>query len=178
MKLTDMRKLKLMHGRNWEGDDPAGWFVSEKLDGVRCYWDGFNAWTKEGFEIFLPSSIRDILPAGKHLDGEIYAGRGNFEIARSAVQYNRWTEVVRFYAFDRPDEDGNIMRRTRNLRHIYRWCLTPHVCDSHGDLMDSLRTVQAHGGEGLMIHSPKQKRYTPGRTSKLLKVKLVLPLLT
>lgn len=26
----------------WEsGKDPTGWYMSEKLDGVRGYWDGF-----------------------------------------------------------------------------------------------------------------------------------------
>lgn len=169
----------LMHGRDWEGDDPAGWFVTEKLDGCRCYWDGAAAWSKDGNPITLPPHILETLPASP-LDGEIYAGRGNFEIARSAVQYGRWLPEVRFVAFDRPDQSGNLMRRTRNLRHVLTcgFCLTPHLCDSYSDLIASLREVQSNGGEGLMIYSPKQPGYVRARTSSVLKVKHVLPLLS
>ena len=29
-------------------DDPSGWLMSEKLDGVRCYWDGSVMYTRNG----------------------------------------------------------------------------------------------------------------------------------
>ena len=29
-------------------DDPTGWLMSEKLDGVRCYWDGSTLYTRNG----------------------------------------------------------------------------------------------------------------------------------
>lgn len=33
--------IKLMLAETWkEGTDPKGWMMSEKLDGVRCYWTG------------------------------------------------------------------------------------------------------------------------------------------
>jgi len=167
----------MMHGRDWEGDDPTGWFVTEKLDGVRCYWDGFNAWSKSGHRIELPARIANILPRTK-LDGEIYAGRGKFEIARSAVQYGRWTDECQFIAFDKPDAKGDWLQRIAVARVVYHNVVAGHVCESYAELMDMLREVQLQGGEGLMIHSPNQTRYTPGRTNDLLKVKLVLPLLS
>jgi DNA ligase-1 len=35
-------------------DDPTGWLMSEKLDGVRCYWDGSNLYTRNGNKTFAP----------------------------------------------------------------------------------------------------------------------------
>lgn len=170
-------KAALQHGRDWEGDDPTGWFVCEKLNGVRCYWDGANGWSKEGNRIALPQTITRLLPSGFRLDGEIYAGRGGFEIARSAVQYGRWTEAVSFVGFDAPSVPGNWLQRVAVARSHYQHVVAGCVCESHAALMDELREVQAKDGEGLMLYSPKQTRYTPGRTGQLLKVKLVLPLL-
>jgi DNA ligase-1 len=31
-----------------------GWLLSEKLDGVRAYWDGQQLWTKNGNPIYAP----------------------------------------------------------------------------------------------------------------------------
>ena len=36
-------------------DDPKGWLMSEKLDGVRCYWDGSQMFTRNGNRIYAPS---------------------------------------------------------------------------------------------------------------------------
>lgn len=166
----------MQHGRDWEGDNPAGWFVTEKLDGVRCYWDGANAWSKSGERITLPDRIRRVLPVTP-LDGEIYAGRGRFETARSAVQYNQWVDDVEFVAFDKQDAPGHLLERLQAAQSVWPFCVTAKVCRSYAELMDQLRAVQADGGEGLMIHSPLQIKYTPGRTGLIRKVKLVLPLL-
>jgi len=170
-------KAAMQHGRDWEGDDPTGWHVCEKLNGVRCYWDGANAWSKEGNLIKLPPRIVRDMPEGLHRDGEIYAGRDGFEIARSAVQYGRWKDDVHFVAFDAPHVEGDWLHRMASLRSECRHVVSGYICESYAELMDDLRRVQANGGEGLMIHSPLQTRYTPGRTSLLLKLKLVLPLL-
>ena len=33
--------ISLMLAKKFEGDiDPTGWYMSEKLDGVRCFWNG------------------------------------------------------------------------------------------------------------------------------------------
>jgi DNA ligase-1 len=168
---------RLMLGRDWEGDNPSGWYWGEKLEGVHCEWDGKHAWSKEDNEIKLPPHILDALPTTP-LVGEIYAGRGNFEIARSAVQYGQWNKSIRFVVFDKPDAKGNIWQRLQVARLFWKDCITVQVCKSYAELMDALRFIQSERGEGLMIHSPLQTRYEPGRTSRLLKVKLVLPLLT
>jgi hypothetical protein len=72
----------LQHGIDWDGDHSKDWIVTEELDGIRCYFDARNAWSKEGNRTSLPPAIT--LPATP-LDGEIYAGHGRFEEARRAV---------------------------------------------------------------------------------------------
>jgi DNA ligase-1 len=95
-------------------DEIGGWFVSEKLDGTRCFWDGgltrglrtehipwasvtdpktgkrklklkpvaTGLWSRYGNPIIAPDDFLDLLPAFP-LDGELWAGRGNFQLCRS-----------------------------------------------------------------------------------------------
>jgi DNA ligase-1 len=37
-----------MQGIDWCNEDPTGWYMSEKLDGIRAYWDGNQFWSKRG----------------------------------------------------------------------------------------------------------------------------------
>ena len=34
--------------------DPKGWLISEKLDGVRAYWDGKTLWSRYGNKMSPP----------------------------------------------------------------------------------------------------------------------------
>ena len=49
---------------------PVGWFLSEKIDGVRGYWNGFRMISKTGSEIWLPDGFKALLPTDLELDGE------------------------------------------------------------------------------------------------------------
>ena len=42
--------------------DPKGWLISEKLDGVRCYWDGKTMWTRNGNLFYPPDWFVKELP--------------------------------------------------------------------------------------------------------------------
>jgi DNA ligase-1 len=56
---------------NEEEVDPKGWWVSEKLDGVRAFWDGNKFWTQSGIEMKAPREyIRDMPRTA--LDGELW----------------------------------------------------------------------------------------------------------
>lgn len=64
---------------------PTGWWVSEKLDGIRAIWDGEkflsrNSQTGLGSKVFsyVPQFIMDSMPGGVALDGEIWLGRNKF----------------------------------------------------------------------------------------------------
>ena len=41
--------------KEWQGQDPSGMLMSEKLDGMRCFWDGQNMLTRNGNVISAPA---------------------------------------------------------------------------------------------------------------------------
>ena len=100
-------------GADYEGQDPLGWFVTEKLDGCRALWDGNRLWTRQGQPVDAPEWFTAGLPANVRLDGEIYAGRGNLQAARCATQYGQdhFTRRIRFMVFDCPDASGDYSQR-------------------------------------------------------------------
>lgn len=57
--------------------DPVGWWMSEKLDGVRCYWNGKTMYTRNGNKIFAPKEWTDNLP-DVAIDGELWSSRDSF----------------------------------------------------------------------------------------------------
>lgn len=59
--------------------DPTGWYMSEKLDGLRAMWDGSVIITTSGsVPNFIPDWFKEILPPGIAIDGEIWMGRDMF----------------------------------------------------------------------------------------------------
>ena len=61
--------------------DPTGWLLSEKLDGVRAYWDGADFYSRNGNAFPAPAWFKQGLPATP-LDGELWAGRRQFRRSR------------------------------------------------------------------------------------------------
>lgn len=84
--------------------DPTGWWVSEKLDGVRAFWDGVHLWSRRGKEWNAPQWFLDGLPSDLPLDGELWIGRGLFEYTSGVCRSNRQSEweQVKYMVFDTP----------------------------------------------------------------------------
>ena len=59
--------------------NPRGWLMSEKLDGVRCYWNGTKTYSRTNNEFFPPKWFTDALPKNVALDGELFLGRDKFQ---------------------------------------------------------------------------------------------------
>lgn len=167
---------EMMHGKPWDGQDVAGWVASEKLDGVRGYWDGAKMWTRSGREIEIPAAWRDSLPAVA-LDGEIWAGRGGFVTARNATNHGKWSPAVRFMVFDVPDFAGTYAARIAYARSIVRTGGPTSVVDTREisgieDAAAMMREIQSAGGEGVMLQFPQSRNYRPGRWNHTLKLKV------
>ena len=48
---------KLLLAKTWnESIDPTGWWISEKYDGMRGFWDGKALWTRGGKAIAAPAA--------------------------------------------------------------------------------------------------------------------------
>eukprot|EP01060_Flectonema_neradi_P041694 TRINITY_DN997_c0_g1_i1.p1 TRINITY_DN997_c0_g1~~TRINITY_DN997_c0_g1_i1.p1 ORF type:complete len:330 (+),score=64.61 TRINITY_DN997_c0_g1_i1:40-1029(+) len=98
-----------------ENSSIAGWFVSEKLDGVRAFWWKNKLWTRNGAVLTVPKGFRSemdaFFPGGK-ADGELFIKRDRFQQTISAVTKEckdggeiNWSTKdgdVKFYVFDIP----------------------------------------------------------------------------
>ncbi|KKU25455.1 MAG: ligase protein [Microgenomates group bacterium GW2011_GWA2_46_16] len=164
-------------GLDWDGCETTGWFISEKFNGCRAYWDGKTLWTRNGKTIKAPEWFTRSLPQDKHLDGEIYAGYGTFEEARLATQYGKFTKNIRFMVFDCPTAAGTWDKRIAHAPTTpTSYPVSYRLCVNRVDMLAELATVQARGGEGLVIRRMDAPFYEKGRTKNLLKVKAALSL--
>lgn len=159
--------------------DPAGWYASEKLDGVRAYWDGQRLISRAGNVFAAPEWFTVNWPKAP-LDGELFGGRGKFNETSGTVRRQRpnegWRALV-YFVFDLPAHAGTWLERQNALRLLVEasdspyLVAVPHVqIQSKAQLAQALSHVERAGGEGLMLVDP-QSRYQPTRTHSLLKVK-------
>ena len=71
--------IEVMLAHNYDPDkhDPTGWLMSEKLDGVRCYWNGKTMYSRAGNKFHAPDDFKAKLPKIE-LDGELWTNRDDF----------------------------------------------------------------------------------------------------
>lgn len=151
--------LQLAHDYN--DHDVRGWYVSEKLDGQRAWWDGgisrgilkanvpwantakdhirisppiaTGLWSRYGHPIQAPDWFLDQLPPFP-VDGELWAGRKNFQLVSSVVRQlepdERWRKI-QYKVFDAPSyrevmQDGEIRNKKNFMKtfdNFLPWCL-------------------------------------------------------
>jgi DNA ligase-1 len=169
----------MLAGRWQPGLDPSACWVSEKLDGVRAYWDGQRLRFRSGRPIAAPAWFTAGLPA-RALDGELWLGRGRFAelsglVRREAGDDRAWQQV-RYMIFDLPGEQASFELRLRRLHEVIAAAALPWVqavpqfrVDDEVALAATLARVVAGGGEGLMLHRA-DARWQAGRSDALLKL--------
>ena len=157
-----------------------GYWVSEKYDGVRGYWDGQRLRTRGGEPITPPAWFTAGWPATA-LDGELWAGRGRFAQAQSTVRQasagdTAWRQI-RFMVFDAPAHPGSFDARLPALQATVAHIAQPWVVAvaqqrvaSHPALQAMLQETVRGGGEGLMLHRGSSL-YRAGRSEDLIKLK-------
>ncbi len=154
------------------------YWVSEKLDGVRAYWDGEALHSRGGHIIQTPQWFTKDFPQEK-LDGELWIARGAFEDTVSTVTKHRpldkeWRRV-RYMLFELPQAQGTFTSRLASLKLLaqssdYLKLIPQQRLFSLSALEDELDRVVAGGGEGLMLHYA-DALYATGRSENLLKLK-------
>jgi len=163
----------------WETDhDPTGWWMSEKLDGIRAYWDGEAFVSRLGNKFSAPDWFTADLPADT-LDGELWVGRKLFQKTTSIVRSGASAEwkTLTYVVFDAPNATGSFEERIAHARKVIARAEAPHArvldhvqCSGVVHLREELARVEGLGGEGLMLRRPGSK-YEVGRSKSLLKVK-------
>ena len=118
---TQPTEAPVMLALSWnEKTDIAGWWMSEKLDGVRGYWTGSEMISRSGRTFDVPQWFTENFPPTA-LDGELWLGRGKFSELAGIVQRKNsedgWKKV-RYLIFDAPRAPGGFEKR---LDFARRW---------------------------------------------------------
>ena len=162
-----------------ENIDLSAYWVSEKLDGVRAFWDGERLISRGGNVFAAPSWFTAGFPLIA-LDGELWVGLGRFEetvsIVTRDVPHDGWRRV-RYMVFDLPEAPGVFDARLHTLRAAvaaspseFLVAVAQEKVADHEALLEKLDAVVFAGGEGLMLHRG-HSRYRGGRRMDLLKLK-------
>ena len=160
----------------------ARYWVSEKYDGLRAWWDGDSLRTRQGHRIAAPAWFTANWPQVA-MDGELWAGRGRFEFASSTVQSLQaddaaWRQI-RFMVFDLPEQPLRFELRWQHMQTLKRgqqglpqtWDVVPQwPVRDFAQLQTQLRQRVAQGAEGLMLHDG-QALHSAGRSPALIKFK-------
>lgn len=168
--------MQLMLAHQWQGQDPTGWWMSEKLDGVRAYWDGSQFWSRNEKPFDAPEFFTIGFPAIP-LDGELWLDRGKFNEASGIVrrkggdpQWGRLTYMV----FDCINDTLSFEQRTANIPSAAKLVVLPQFqCLGETHLREFYAETLKLGGEGVMLRQP-QSIYEHKRSHNLLKVKPAL----
>lgn len=156
------------------------YWISEKLDGVRAYWNGQHFISRQGNIFHAPEWFIKKLPETA-LDGELWLSRKKFEqlsgmVRRQSSNDSDWSHI-KFMVFDLPDSPDTFNERLIQLRKIISGIHEPHIqlvkqfkISNHKILMKKLDDIVMQGGEGLMLHLGTSF-YKNGRSDDLLKLK-------
>ncbi len=158
----------------------ADYWVSEKYDGVRGYWDGQALWTRGGERVAAPAWFTAGWPK-EPMDGELWAGHGQFARAVSTVRQQTPSDAawhaMRFMVFDLPVHGGTFTQRIPALHgvvsridQIWVQAVTQSKVGSPRALRTMLDKTVKNGGEGLMLHRGASL-YRGMRSDDLLKLK-------
>ncbi len=173
-------KVLLQNSRVYSGDEEiTNWFMSEKLDGIRGYWNGKKLLTRKGNVINAPEWFIQIFPPFA-LDGELWSDRKSYEFIQSAVldkhPSDSWKKIT-YNIFEVPNCKGDFSARLKKAENWFKENQNDHVkiipqivCNGKKHLQNFLSMVESKGGEGVIIKDPAQKYHT-GRTPHVLKVK-------
>ncbi|MDD2887359.1 MAG: DNA ligase [Aliarcobacter sp.] len=157
----------------------TNWYMSEKLDGIRAYWNGKEFKSKNGNKIYAPDWFIKDFP-NFELDGELWSKRDDFENIQNIVldekPTQKWNEIT-YNIFEVPNTDGNFDKR---LGKIQSWLeknpnkfikiIPQKICKNESELNNYLKELLDKKAEGIILKNPNLD-YFIGRSENILKVK-------
>lgn len=162
------------------GQNVNGWLMSEKLDGVRAYWNGRQLMSRNGKPFAVPAWFTENFPPFE-LDGELWLGRHQFEqtisIVNTQTAHAGWRDLS-YQIFELPNQAGGLLARMNVLNLYLKQFKAPYLriieqvtVKNESHLQSELERVLALNGEGLVVRQP-ESLYQTGRSNEALKVKL------
>ena len=220
-----MAKLSVMLAKEYElgftikkdtskySKPPKGWIMSEKFDGYRALFryemvDGVlvgKFYSRNGKSFNAPDWFLDSMPppdllGDKIIDGELWAGRDNFQlmgIVRKKVPIPEEWLNIQYQVYDITNAEGSFIDRLKTLKRIVEftgksWSLrlkneefyipegteippplvfaTQKRITSEKMMKSFYKDIIDNGGEGIMIKHPLSS-YENGRSNYMLKYK-------
>ena len=102
--------------------DITNWYMSEKLDGIRCIWDGKQMRSRNGNKFFPPDYFIKDFPKDVLLDGELFLDRKSFSETASIIKRNtaddRWKKI-KYLVFDVPEVKGSFEKRLKYMEKLF-----------------------------------------------------------
>ena len=174
--------LELLRLSEYKDQNVSGWLASEKLDGVRAYWDGEILLSRQGKKLNAPLSFTKNFPKFA-LDGELYAKELKFEEIQASVMdklpdEKAWSRL-KFHVFDVPEASGGLLER---LSELEKFILQNPQAGQNLKIIKQVKVkdnaefeafaeaVIAKSGEGAVVREPNAA-YERGRSQNVLKYK-------
>jgi DNA polymerase/3'-5' exonuclease PolX len=180
---------------------PVGWLLSEKYDGYRARWiPERQVFLSRNQKVFnAPDWFKCAMP-DINLDGELFAGRENFQdmgVVRKKIPIDEEWINIKYVVYDLPEDNNVFEVRVKNLKNVVdetkkAWDTFQFSEDTHPSPFDSIESpivfteqvkikslkhleeiykdVLSNGGEGVMIKDPKSY-YEDKRSDYMLKYK-------
>jgi DNA ligase-1 len=179
---SSLNRPEIQQGKTYQKDkniDISLYYVSEKLDGMRGYWDGTQLYSRQGNIINTPQWFTQGWP-NITIDGELWISRNTFQplisCVRKKVPGSCW-DKVRFMMFDLPNNNNSFSHRVADIKKIVGHVNSPDLqsikqfrLNTLSELDKKLNQVINNKGEGLMLHLANAY-YKVGRHDHLLKLK-------
>jgi DNA ligase-1 len=157
----------------------SDWLMSEKLDGVRGYWDGRRLLSRNGTAFDPPPAFIRNFPDFA-IEGEIWGGRATFEktvgIIKKQGPHAGWLKL-KFAIFDVPAAPGGFEERLSRAADWFSehpsefaFVIGHRPVESEAHLSAELNRIERLGGEGIILRR-RGSPYTAGRSRDILKVK-------
>lgn len=179
--LLAVTKPDLLLAQDYQDNiDIRQYWVSEKLDGVRAYWDGKQLISRGGNIIQAPAWFTADFPP-RPLDGELWLARQQFAQILSTVSKQQpvnseWQQLA-YYIFELPQAEGTFTERIRMMQLLVQQQNSPYLqvvpqfrVADRATLLAKLAQLEQAGAEGLMLHH-QDAHYKTGRSADLLKLK-------
>ena len=173
----DMKMPKSLVGYS----PPIGWLLSEKYDGYRARWipEKRVFLSRNQKEFIAPEWFKDEMP-DVDLDGELFAGRENFQVmgtVRKKVPVDEEWKKIKYVVYDLPEEEDTFENRIIKLEQIVKEnksstvIYTKQIKVTSIEQMEKIyKKVLENGGEGIMIKDPVSL-YEDKRSNYMLKYK-------
>ncbi|MCD6432506.1 MAG: DNA ligase [Sulfurimonas sp.] len=151
----------------------TGWYMSEKLDGIRAYWDGKKLISRSGKVLRTPNFFIKDFPKYE-LDGELWSKREDFSNIVSIVNkknpHAKWSKLT-YNIFEVPHAKGNLLQRLKRVKETrYIKVIKQIKVKDKKHLKEFQESVESKGGEGVVVRDGSLLYYT-GRNNNALKVK-------